>query len=129
MADIKKILIFSGITLAVVGGGIFTYKIIDDKKKAKEKADRDAKIAALKATINSGSSTPQEVASAKNDIGELLAAPLLGIGSKLLDGLIGKIFPDKTKKDTTTDPKKPTPDPKKPTPNPKPTPPDGGGEY
>lgn len=128
MADVKKIVIFSGIALAVViGGGLFAYKIIDDKKKAAEKADRDAKIAALKATINSPLSTLEEVSSAKSSIGALLAAPLLGLGVKLLDGAIGKIFSNKTKKDTA--PKKPTPDTTKPTPNPKPTPPNGGVEY
>lgn len=124
MADVKKIVIFSGIALAIVGGGLFAYKIIDDKKKAAEKSDRDAKIAALKATINSPLSTPEDISAAKTDIAALLAAPLLGIGSKLLDGFISKILKD-DKKGNTTDPKKPTPKPE-PT---KPTPPNGGGDY
>jgi hypothetical protein len=117
MADVKKILIFSGIALAVVGGGLFAYKIINDKKKDAEKSDRDAKIAALKATINSPLSTPEDKAAAKTDIRALLAAPLLGIGMKWLDKLLSP-------KDGKKDPKIPTP-----TPTPKPTPPNGGGAY
>jgi hypothetical protein len=91
MADIKKILIFSGITLAVLAGGIFALKVIDDKKKTDAQSERDAKIAALKAIINNPSSTPEEKEVAKKGIKDLLAEPILGIGW----GFIKSFFPPK----------------------------------
>jgi len=95
MADIKKILIFSGVTLAVIGGGIFAYKVLNDKKIADDKAAKAAQLAKLKAKLSSPTSTPSEKSDATDAIKALLLQKASGIGIGLLDKLLGKISPKK----------------------------------